>query len=221
VAEPGIARHGRAKQGKHFDERKAEEITGRGTAGLSDIMFDRFYDHSKGAASYPPEKKIYLSQKSELVLPAENIISFLVRDEKPTGVIRQKEGNKAMQFLAPAKAYVNVDPLLIPFLGKDGKPIIINGELEKDKRFYINDWSSGLTKQTGGKVIKQESRARPVLRLPWFLSFLITVIKNEKVTQAKLLEWFEYGGHLQALGTYRPKHGRFLVQDWNVRNGKG
>lgn len=181
-------------------------------AGLSDIMFDRFFDHS--GEDRPPERKLYLNDNNEIVLPAENIYSFLFRDMAPTGVIRYVEKRGAKEYIAVGQSHMAIEPILIPF-SRDGQPIKFK-KFGPDEPFYINDWSAGLTKMANGKVIKQEVRKRPVLRLPWELKFNVTLFKNDKFTDEKLRSYFETGGLVTALGSYRPRHGRFMVKEWNV-----
>ena len=223
--EPGEARQGAAWRGT-----AGQGGAGRGTAwdlskegkvkitkiavrleGLSDIMFDRFYDHSK--EDRPPERKLHLNEEGEIVLPAENIHSFLFRDMPPVGVIRFVEKKAAKDYIAYGQAHVAIQPTLIPFVTPDGKPIRFT-EFGSGFPFYVNDWSAGVTKMSGGKALKQEVRKRPVLRLPWWLSFDLLVFPNDRVTPEKLLAWFEVGGLVTALGTYRPRYGRFLVKGW-------
>jgi hypothetical protein len=180
--------------------------------GISDIMFDRFYDHSK--EDIPPERKLYLNGASQVVLPSENIWSFLFREMPPNGIIRRIEGKKAKDYIDIGQAMLAIKPSVIPFL-RDGEPIVFDG-FGDSKPFYYNDWSAGIGKQSGGKAIKLEIRKRPVLREPWDLAFKILLFPNDRVTPEKLRSWFEQGGLVVALGTYRPKHGRFSVRDWDV-----
>ena len=46
-----------------------------GLASLTDIVFDRFFDHSK--EQRPPEQKFYLVEGNKIVLPVDSIIAFL------------------------------------------------------------------------------------------------------------------------------------------------
>jgi hypothetical protein len=182
--------------------------------GLSDIMFDRFYDHS--GEDRPPEKKMYYDSAGNIVLPATNIYSFLFRDEKPRGVVRFVEKNKAGEYMAIGQGHIVVNPSLIPFLDEKNKSIPFK-KFDDGGKFFINDYEGGVTKMSGGKVIKQEPRKRPVMRLPWFLKFEVTVIDNNRVTPEKLESWFETGGLVTALGTHRPTYGRFMVKEWEVK----
>jgi hypothetical protein len=182
--------------------------------GLSDIMFDRFFDHS--GEDRPPERKLYLNDAGEVVLPAECIYSFLFRDMAPVGVIRFVEKRGAKDYIALGQAHLSIEPTLIPFLDEKGKAIKFT-KFGPGTKFMVNDWSAGITKLNGGKVIKQEVRKRPILRLPWLLEFSINLFPNDKVTPDKLQSWFETGGLVTALGTYRPRHGRFMVKTFNVK----
>lgn len=182
--------------------------------GISDIMFDRFYDHSK--EDRPPERKFHLNEKKELMLPAEYIHSFLFRDMPPVGIIRAAERKGAKDYIAVGQSMVFIEPVWIPFIDDNNKPIRFSG-FGGDSQFYINDWSAGLTKLSGGKVIKQEIRKRPVLKLPWHLSFRLQVFPNDKVTPEKLRSYFASGGYVTALGTYRPRYGRFVVEKWEKK----
>jgi len=182
--------------------------------GLSDIMFDRFIDHSK--EDRPPEKKLYLNGDNELVLPMECLHSFLFRDMAPVGIIRTTEKNKAKDYIAFGQAYVAIEPVLIPFRDAKGRTLVFNG-FGNGSPLYINDWSAGVTKMSNGKVIKQEVRKRPVLKLPWFLDFRIQLVENDKITEEKLRTWFELGGMITAIGTYRPRYGRFTVKKWEKK----
>jgi len=181
--------------------------------GLSDIMFDRFYDHS--GEDRPPEKKLYYDEKGNVVMPVTNIYSFLFRDLPPIGVVRYVEKNKAKEYLAIGQSHIAISPSLIAFTDSKGKPIHFDG-FDSNGKFWINDFEGGLTKMSGGKVIKQEARKRPVMRLPWFLSFNITVFPNDRVTPDKLRTYFDTGGLVTAIGTHRPQYGRFFVKSWNV-----
>ena len=186
--------------------------------GLADIMFDRFFDHS--GEDRPPERKLHLTEEKQILLPGENIHSFLFRDMPPVGVVRFVERKTAKDFIAIGQAHLAIEPTLIPFCSSDGTPISFTG-FGAEHRCYVNDWSAGITKMSGGKVIKQPIRKRPVLKQPWFLRFELLLFPNDKVTPEKLLSWFETGGLVTALGTYRPRYGRFMVKGWTIHEGTG
>ena len=174
--------------------------------GLSDIMFDRFIDYS--TEPRPPEQKLYLSGENQLVLPAENIISFLF-GEGPQGCAKWFEGKKGKQYIQMGMSHVFIDPLIIPIKSGDA-PVVFksfdNGQL------YIYYASPRVKK--AHLTIKKEITPRPVLKLPWSLEFTATIIKNSFIDETKLYNWFVGGGMQIALGTYRPRFGRFQVEKW-------
>ena len=182
--------------------------------GLSSVMFDKFYDHSN--ENRPPERKFYTD--NPVCLPVENIYSFLYRDAAPVGAVRFVEKRKAKEYLAMGQAFMSIRQTMIPFLDESYKPILFNGfgKFDSDSRFYVNDWEAGITKMSGGKIIKQEARPRPVMKLPWNLEFEVMLFENDKVTPDKLLSWFQIGGLVIAIGTHRPQYGRFMIKKWKV-----
>lgn len=174
-------------------------------SGLSDIMFDRFVDHSK--EKRPPEQKLYLSSGNNVVLPAENITAFLM-GENPAGCAKKFEGKQGKNYITMALGHVFIDPVLVPFT-LNGDPIEFTGF---DGNFWIHE-GAPRTKQ-GSLSIKQEIKQRPVLKPPWTLEFTITMIKNNLIDDTKLYNWFAAGGLQIGLGTYRPRFGRFEVSMW-------
>ena len=177
--------------------------------GLSDIMFHRFIDHSK--ESRPPEQSLYLAGTNKVVLPAENIWSFLF-GENPGGCAKTFEGKASKKYLRVGQGHVAIDPPLIPFL--DGKGKAITFQKFDNKRFRIHEASPRV--KSGSLSIKQEMIKRPVLHLPWSLAFTISLVKNELIDDTKLFNWFQAGGIEIALGNYRPRFGRFTVGLWET-----
>lgn len=174
--------------------------------GIADIMFDRFYDHTK--TPRPPEQKLYLVGTNQLVLPVDNLYSFLFGQD-PAGCALRFEGKKGSDHLAIGQSHVFIDRGYIHFK-HNGEKIKFDDFL--DGSFWIH-YGSGRTKQ-GRRSIKQEVKPRPVLRCPWSLSFKIQLAKNNLIDSTKLLTWFQTGGIILALGTYRPRFGRFVVKRW-------
>lgn len=173
---------------------------------LSDIMFDRFIDHSK--EKRPAEQKFYLAENNKIVLPAENIFTFLF-GETPGGCAKTFEGKKGKDYIRIGSGHVHIAPALIPFQDEKKKDIAFSGF---NGKFRI-DQSAPRTKQ-GSLSIKQEVKDRPVLCYPWFLSFEISLVENNIINDTKLQNWFDKGGIMVALGTWRPRYGRFTVKRW-------
>jgi len=175
-------------------------------SGISDIMFDKFVDYSEG--DRPPEQKLYLDDNNTAVLPAENLLSFLV-GEYPSGCCKKFEGRKGKSDYIPVvQSHVFFSPVLLPFTA-DGK--IVKFKKFGDK-FRIFEASPRVRK--GGLSIKTEMTKRPILTMPWELSFTINLIENTLIDENKLHNWFDDGGILVSIGTYRPRFGRFAVTGW-------
>lgn len=187
---------------------KVEKIGVR-LEGLSDIMFDKFIDHSE--QQRPPEQKLYLAEGNKVVLPADNIFYFLFA-EKPEGAVKVFEKKKARPIRAVGMSSVIIDPLVIP-LEREGEEVVFR-EFGKGGLYVY--WASPIVKK-GTMIIKQEQKARPALKLPWSLSFTISLIKNDTIDSERLHNWFDQGGLVVGVGTYRPRFGRFAVEKWEVK----
>lgn len=179
-------------------------------SGLSDILFDRFIDHSKEVR--PPEQKLYMTEGNKVILPAENFRAFLFNEKVPgcTGVF---EGRKRKDYNRVGITHTAINPVMIPFTDEKGKPIVFK-DFKKGK-FYIYE-SAPVTKASGGQIVKQERIFRPAIKTPWFLKFNITLLDNPLIDENKLYNWLSNGGVLIALGAYRPLFGRFEVVEWEV-----
>ena len=180
--------------------------------GLSDIMFDRFVDHSK--ESRPPDQKLYLIDENKATLPSANIIAFFFNENPPAGCAKTFEGRKGKDYCRIGQSHVFFDPLHIPLLC-EGREITFSG-FNNGSPFYIDPGNGGRTKGSGSNSIKQEAKPRPVLRLPWEIRFSITLLKNAVIDESKLHNWLKLGGLQIALGTYRPRFGRFRVSKFEV-----
>ena len=179
-----------------------------GLSGLADIMFDRFIDYS--TEKRPPEQKLYLAEKNQVVLPADNILYFMFAQDPP-GCAKTFEGKSSKDYMRVGLSHIFVSPTLIPLLDEKSKPIFFK---EFGAKLYV-DYSSPRVKK-GGISIKQEAKARPVLKLPWNIEFKITIVKNNIINEVKLSNWFTKGGLEIALGTYRPRYGRFDISKWEI-----
>ena len=102
--------------------------------GLSDIIFDKFFDHSKNER--PPEQKFYYDPDGNdkiIVMPAENIWSFLFA-ELNQGCARKFEGKKSKEYTSHGQSHIAIRPEFIPFLIGD-KPIVFDKFGEKFRIF--------------------------------------------------------------------------------------
>ena len=179
--------------------------------GLSDLLFDRFIDHS--SEKRPPEQKLYIGDGNAVVMPGANIESFLLRQLPPVGCAMAFEGKQGKTYRAVGAANVLVDQAFIPIM-RDGDPAIF--EAFGKGGFYIVN-GAPITKSSGGAVVKQENNPRPCISRPWSISFSITLIKNNMINESKLHNWFDAGGLQLALGNWRPRFGRFAVTKWETK----
>ena len=69
--------------------------------GLSPMSFDRFWGHSR--EDIPPERKLYLSEGNVVVLPVQNLKSFLQK-EAPPGAIKTVEKRSYGTYIQIAKS---------------------------------------------------------------------------------------------------------------------
>ncbi len=182
-----------------------------GIESLADIMFDQFFDHSKEPR--PPEQKFYIQGKNQLVFPSLNIMAFMF-NQKGDSCVNKFEGKKRRDYYAVGFSHVSISPTFIPFKDKDRKQINFS-DFENGLFYIVN--SAPTTKLSGGGFIKQEAKPRPVLKMPWLLEFDIRLFTNPLINETKLRNWFENGGLLIGLGTYRPLFGRFMVKRWEVK----
>lgn len=176
-------------------------------SGISGLLFDRFVDMS--ADRRPPEEKLYLNGNKELVLPSENIYAFLF-GENPRGCAMRFEAKKGKDYRQVGMAALVVSPEFIPFT-RNGKPIVfsrfVDGRDEK-AGLHVLHHKANVKK---GMLVIPSPKERPMLATPWDLQFDIDILENHLVTPEKIKNWFMRGGIEIALGTYRPRFGRFQV----------
>ena len=176
--------------------------------GMVGILFDRFVDMSSD--KIPTEQKLYLNAKNELVLPSENIYSFLF-GEKPGGCAVRFEGKQWKQYKMTGMSFITIDPEFIPFT-RSGAAIkfskFTDGHDEK-ARIHILHHKANIVK---GKLVIPSPKVRPMLEAPWELTFDVTIFQNTLIDVQKIKNWFVRGGIEVALGTYRPRFGRFTVE---------
>jgi hypothetical protein len=98
---------------------------------------------------------------------------------------------------------VDIDPLDI-FFDRDGERIPASDvEIIADKAII----------KKGALSIPSEKQ-RPVLNLPWSLSFTIELFQNQDLNEAMLKKIFEDGGIMIGIGSYRGVYGKFIVERW-------
>ena len=184
---------------------ESKSITLKGMVGL---LIDRFIDMS--ADERPPEQKLYLTEGNLLVFPSENIFSFLY-GESPGGCAKRFEGKRWKEYKMVGMSYTTIQPELIP-ITRNGKQIRFNkfnDEYDKEAKIRVLHHKANVKK---GTLNIPSPKARPMIELPWEMNFEVTIFENALINITKMLNWFERGGLQIAIGTYRPRFGRFLVE---------
>ena len=182
--------------------------------GLAPIMFDRFISLDENEnANRPVEDKLYL-KNGKVVLPGENILSFLCAElgGKSCACILEKRQAKTYRQACAAFLAINADT--ISFM-RGGAPIAFHGfskssGCDANSGMYIAEHTARV-KKTGGLIVPLPKR-RPVLPLPWELCFSITLFGNADLKADRLERWFREGGIRIGLGTFRPRYGRFTAE---------
>lgn len=169
-------------------------------SGIRPIMFDRFASMKMQLA---PEDKVY-QKDGNLILPAKNIMSFLSginTESAPQRIM----GKKWKTIAKAAMSFVNVTPFEIPF-EREGEPIPATlVDIVEDKAIVRK-----------GALSIPSPKERPVLALPWSLSFEIELFQNEDLNEAILKKLFDEGGITIGLGTYRGVYGKFIIDEWEI-----
>ena len=176
--------------------------------GLTGILFDRFIDMSE--QGHPPEQKLYLASGNQVVLPSENLYSFLF-SANPPGCAQWFEAQKGKQYSKLGMSYVGISPEMIPFT-REGKPIKFTGfkdgyDAKADIRVLYH---KAKVKKSG--LMVPAPKERPVLNTPWELEFGLEIFTNHLITMDKMQAWFSQGGIEVAIGAFRPRFGRFLAE---------
>jgi len=189
--------------------------------GIRDVMFDRFVSGDPAIVKdmeANPEKKMYLNDDREVCLPAENLYSFFAALNSISCIKRfGPQGNKAAderrEMAENFLAFIAIQPEEIGFTRK-GKPVVFTGwnkNKTRDQKAGIYTFHIAPRVKKGSLFIPQE-KTRPVLKLPWSLSFEITIRPNPmNIDAAKVEGWLMAGGPCIGVGTYRPRFGTFEV----------
>jgi len=180
-----------------------EKITRQVTlTGIRAIMFDRYSGSMKDQLS--PEDKVYRSSENpkNLILPSVNIQSFL--SAQNTESAPQRVIGRGWKTIAKAAlTFVDIDPLEIAIMKNDIQATVDD---------IIIDHRKAIIKK--GQLSIPSDKERPVLALPWSISFTLTLYKNPDLNENTLKRLFEDGGIQIGLGTFRGNLGKFEVTKW-------
>lgn len=163
--------------------------------GIRPLMFDRYAGDNN--TKLPTSEKMYLNKAGEIVIPALNVYSLLAA-ENTKSVTRQFFGKNWKTIALGINSYTSIREMYIP-LHDDAGPIRFTGWNEQ---VYVH---TAVARVKGGIPNPKE---RPVLSLPWKLSFVVEYIENSYCTYDNLRMAFNDGGTL-GLGTFRPMFGRY------------
>ena len=100
--------------------------------------------------------------------------------------------------------------MLLP-LTRNGQPIIFTGF--RDGR----DEVAGITVDRRVARLPKgipNPKERPLVDLPWEVTFGITLFKNEVVDETLLQEAIRRGGLAIGFGTFRGVYGKFIIARW-------
>ncbi len=180
-----------------------EKITRKITlTGIRPIMFDRYPGNMKEQLS--PADKIYRSSTNprNLILPSVNIQSFL--SAQNTESAPQRVIGRGWKIIAKsALTFVDIMPIEIEIM-RDG--------VNANDSDIVIDRRKAIIKK--GQLSIPSDKERPVLQLPWSISFNLTLYKNPDLNENILKRLFEDGGIQIGLGTYRGYFGKFEVTQW-------
>ena len=170
--------------------------------GTRPIMFDRYSGSMKDQLA--PEDKVYLSSQDKdiLVIPSVNILSFL--SAQNTESAPQRVIGRGWKTIAKAaQTFVEINPLEIVIM-RDDEPATV-----KD---IVIDHRKAIIKK--GQLSVPSDKDRPVLNLPWSITFELVLWKNPDLNENILRRLFEDGGIQIGLGTFRGVFGKFEVTQW-------
>jgi hypothetical protein len=177
--------------------------------GVTPIMFDRYAGDNKTQLE-PGEKMYFVPGTRTLCLPTMNVMSFL--SAQNTDSVAKLIGGRGYKNIAQALlGFVQITPLYIP-ITRNGENIEFNGFVDdKDEKagIYVDRRVARLAKGI------PNPKVRPVVDLPWELSFTINLFKNDQIDEKLLKTAFMRGGMAIGLGTYRGLYGKFLVSEWS------
>jgi len=176
--------------------------------GFCPIMFDRYPGDNK--TTLPAEEKMYFMPDGRtLCIPAVNISSFL--SARNTDSVAKLIGGRQYKHLAAALlGFLVIEPQLIP-LTRSNESIVFNG-FKDDRDEKADIWIDRRVARLPKGI--PNPKIRPVINIPWELTFMLTIIKNDVFDEHLLQEGFRRGGLMYGLGTFRGVFGKFLVAAW-------
>lgn len=182
--------------------------------GITPVMFDRYPGDNKTTLQW--HEKIYLKPGTNIVsLPTTNLSSFMSAHNTNSAPKRLRDKRAYKDICNACLSFVNFTApdggQYIPFT-RDGKEIEIGvfGETEdKTSGLYLHRSVARLEKGI------PNPKERPVLPLPWDLSFNLSIFPNKEIKEAEIKNLILDGGIAIGLGTFRGVFGKFDIAEWS------
>jgi hypothetical protein len=183
-------------------------------SGLTDIMFDRYAGDNNTKLEW--SQKIYLTPGTNILsLPTTNIGSFLSAHNTNSAPKRLRDARQFKKIANACLSFVvlkSIDgnPRYIPF-SRNGKPVTVGkfgDDVEPESGLYLDRRVARLDKGI------PNPKERPVLPLPWALTFQLSILPNKEIKEQEISNLFTEGGIAIGLGTYRGVYGKFEISQW-------
>lgn len=186
--------------------------------GLAPMMHDRFFNpeetdrgraKKRAATTWRDELPLKLhADANGVFLPADNIRMMLIGNQYRPGAAAILgafiESKKKTEYLSMCKGCIwvlgRLDPLKV-YLRNENDQIIQWNPDDYDERSF--------PAKGGGRKLTR----RPIIRLPWYLPFLIQVT-DDRIDPNKVRELFDVAGFRCGAGAYGPTFGRCLIVEW-------
>ena len=185
--------------------------------GLCPVMFDR-YPGDNDTQLTPSQKLYYASDNRTLVIPSTNVTSFLSAKNTDSAPKRLLDSRKYKKFTEACASFVMIEADTEHYsedliLCRDGKPIVFDGfqdgeEVCPDTGIFISRDVARLEKGI------PNPKVRPVVPLPWEVTFRLSLFPNDQLQEQQLKNIFEKGGVAVGLGTWRGRFGKFSIKEW-------
>ena len=212
MAKDSVTENGTSKETKTRAEKGTREKLVRQVRikGITPVMFDRYAGDNR--TSLEPWQKLYLAGETgkTICLPSANLMSFLSAQNTDSAPKRLLDKRQYKDFGLACGSFVVIGPMMIPFLRND-VPIEfgrMEGESDPLSGIYIDRRVARLPKGI------PNPKVRPVLPLPWELSFTLTMFPNKHVQEQELMNVFSDGLFAVGIGTYRGQYGKAELVSW-------
>jgi len=176
-------------------------------SGLEPIMFDRVaFDPIKTGKLMPlkwDEKAYFGSDRNSqrnLVMPTINIFSMLCNTRDGAPFLKEKKAAEARRQCMIIKRTIHFPE----------KEVFI---LRSNKHLTISDCYHHQGSAPDPSKHSPILTSRPVLELPWHLSFRIEIIELG-ISVEIVKEYLTLAGNMTGLGTNRGQFGKFEIKSW-------